>query len=219
MPFFDADHAGRNPPSAPSHPTGIMNSATSIPITSSMTMWPGSVRLQHSSATVLLVLEELADAKLRYPNAKVVIHPEARRELLSEADFVSSTSAMVQIAESHDQLIIGTERGLVDRAQLPVLQRVRLALLEAAALLLAADAEPELHQMHAAAHEVAFELRPDYFSLQDTDGYLWRATTVQRDVERIERSGTPPGPQQPQALAVSRGDDPSRQRGRVSNPR
>ncbi|HUE97096.1 MAG TPA: quinolinate synthase NadA [Longimicrobiaceae bacterium] len=62
-----------------------------------------------------LVLDELAEAKRRYPEAKVVIHPEARRELLEKADFVSSTSKMVQIAESHDELIIGTERGLVDR--------------------------------------------------------------------------------------------------------
>jgi len=64
-----------------------------------------------------LVLDELAAAKDRYPDAKVVIHPEARRELLERADFVTSTSRMVQIAESHDQLIIGTERGLVDRLQ------------------------------------------------------------------------------------------------------
>jgi quinolinate synthase len=62
-----------------------------------------------------LVLDELAEARRRYPDAKVVIHPEARRELLEQADFVSSTSKMVDIAEEHDALIIGTERGLVDR--------------------------------------------------------------------------------------------------------
>jgi quinolinate synthase len=61
------------------------------------------------------VLEELTEAKKRHPRAKVVIHPEARRELLEQADFVSSTAKMVQIAEDHDELIIGTERGLVDR--------------------------------------------------------------------------------------------------------
>lgn len=65
-----------------------------------------------------LVLEELSTAQARYPEAKVVIHPEARRELLEKADFVSSTAKMVQIAESHDQLIIGTERGLVDQLKL-----------------------------------------------------------------------------------------------------
>jgi quinolinate synthase len=62
-----------------------------------------------------LVLDELAQARARYPQAKVVIHPEARRELLDQADFVTSTSRMVQIAEDHDALIIGTERGLIDR--------------------------------------------------------------------------------------------------------
>ncbi|MDB4948382.1 MAG: quinolinate synthetase complex, subunit [Gemmatimonadetes bacterium] len=62
-----------------------------------------------------LVLDELAEARRLHPNAKVVIHPEARAELLAEADFVTSTSRMVQIAEEHDELIIGTERGLIDR--------------------------------------------------------------------------------------------------------
>ena len=62
-----------------------------------------------------LVLDELAEARARYPHAKVVIHPEARRDLLAEADYVTSTSKMVEIAENHDALIIGTERGLIDR--------------------------------------------------------------------------------------------------------
>ncbi|CAN5833319.1 quinolinate synthase NadA [soil metagenome] len=62
-----------------------------------------------------LVLDELAAARRAYPAAKVVIHPEARKELLDQADFVTSTSRMVDIAEEHDALIIGTERGLVDR--------------------------------------------------------------------------------------------------------
>ena len=62
-----------------------------------------------------LVLAELEEAKRAHPNAKVVIHPEARRDLLERADFVVSTSAMAQLAERFDELIIGTERGLIDR--------------------------------------------------------------------------------------------------------
>ena len=62
-----------------------------------------------------LVFDELASAKARYPHAKVVIHPEARRDLLAHADFITSTSKMVGLAEEHDALIIGTERGLIDR--------------------------------------------------------------------------------------------------------
>src|SRR5690606_22269297 len=56
-----------------------------------------------------------APAKGAHPEAKVVIHPEARRDLLARADFVVSTSAMGEIAERYDSLIIGTERGLIDR--------------------------------------------------------------------------------------------------------
>ncbi len=62
-----------------------------------------------------MVLDELERAKAKHPEAKVVVHPEARRELLEAADFVTSTSGMVALAEEHDALIFGTERGLVDR--------------------------------------------------------------------------------------------------------
>jgi len=64
-----------------------------------------------------MVLEELEAAKAVHPNALVVIHPEARPELLERADVVTSTSGMVRLAEEHDTLIIGTEMGLVDRVQ------------------------------------------------------------------------------------------------------
>ncbi len=62
-----------------------------------------------------LVLDELAEAKRRHPRALVVIHPESRAELLAQADVVASTARMVDIAEQHDAVIFGTERGIVDR--------------------------------------------------------------------------------------------------------
>jgi quinolinate synthase len=62
-----------------------------------------------------LVLDELDAAKKAHPGAKVVIHPEARRDLLEQADYVVSTSGMADLAREHDALIIGTERGLIDR--------------------------------------------------------------------------------------------------------
>ncbi|HSJ13512.1 MAG TPA: quinolinate synthase NadA [Longimicrobiales bacterium] len=64
-----------------------------------------------------LVIQELQEAKRAHPNAKVVIHPEARRDLLEHADFIVSTSAMAELASRYDELIIGTERGLIDRLQ------------------------------------------------------------------------------------------------------
>jgi quinolinate synthase len=62
-----------------------------------------------------MVLDELARARAQHPQALVVVHPEARQELLDEADVVTSTSGMVELAEKHDAVIFGTERGLVDR--------------------------------------------------------------------------------------------------------
>ncbi|TVP78114.1 MAG: quinolinate synthase NadA [Gemmatimonadales bacterium] len=62
-----------------------------------------------------LVLDELDAARKRYPEARVVIHPEARDDLLAEADEVTSTGGMVRLAQEHDALILGTERGLVDQ--------------------------------------------------------------------------------------------------------
>src|SRR5262245_12788353 len=46
-----------------------------------------------------MVLVELDAARKAHPNAKVVVHPEARKDLLDEADFITSTSGMVDLAE------------------------------------------------------------------------------------------------------------------------
>ncbi len=62
-----------------------------------------------------MVLDELDRIRERHPSAPVVVHPEARRELLERADYVTSTAGMVDLAAEHDELIFGTERGLVDR--------------------------------------------------------------------------------------------------------
>ncbi len=63
------------------------------------------------------VLRELDAVLERHPDARVVMHPEARRDLLDRADYVVSTSGMAELAERHDTLVIGTERGLVDALQ------------------------------------------------------------------------------------------------------
>ncbi|MCY1293467.1 hypothetical protein D9M70_427270 [compost metagenome] len=56
-------------------------------------------------------------------------------------------------------LVPFVERSNIDRAELPLLERVDLAFAKAAALLFLADREPELEQVDAAAHQVALELR------------------------------------------------------------
>ncbi|MGD2121565.1 MAG: quinolinate synthase NadA [Gemmatimonadota bacterium] len=79
-----------------------------------------------------MVLDELEFAKEDHPNALVVIHPEARQELLDRADVVTSTSGMVKMAAEHDELIVGTERGLVDKIQKDYPHKTFIALSKAA---------------------------------------------------------------------------------------
>jgi quinolinate synthase len=91
-------------------PYVVAGQETGEPEPGSIVAWDGYCYVHDD-----LVLDELAAAKARHPRALVVIHPEARADLLAHADFVTSTSRMVDIAEQHDELIIGTERGLIDR--------------------------------------------------------------------------------------------------------
>jgi quinolinate synthase len=79
-----------------------------------------------------MVLDELEFAREDHPKALVVIHPEARQELLDRADIVTSTSGMVNLADEHDELIIGTERGLIDKLQKEYPQKTFVPLSKAA---------------------------------------------------------------------------------------
>ena len=64
----------------------------------------------------------LMDAKVAHPNAKVVAHPECPESVLALADFVGSTSAIVDWCEASDarEFIVMTESGIrysLDRIQ------------------------------------------------------------------------------------------------------
>lgn len=75
-------------------------------------LWPGfcPVHEQFSS-------KELAEARKTHPQAKIMVHPECRQEILSGADYVCSTSGMLKIArQSLDrEFVIGTEEGMIYR--------------------------------------------------------------------------------------------------------
>ncbi len=73
-------------------------------------LWDGCCPI-HDSITV----EECLEAKKRYPNAKVLMHPELPKEILAFADLVGSTSAIINYALEHDdECIIGTEKSIAD---------------------------------------------------------------------------------------------------------
>jgi len=63
--------------------------------------------------------DHLMDARKKYPNAKLLVHPECIREVRKLADFVGSTTHMYNTVKSSsnevEEFIIGTEKGLMER--------------------------------------------------------------------------------------------------------
>lgn len=62
-------------------------------------------------------VEHVIEAKRKFPEAKVVVHPECTRDVRSMADYIGSTSQMVRfVKESGSKsFIIGTEVGIIHR--------------------------------------------------------------------------------------------------------
>jgi quinolinate synthase len=77
-----------------------------------MIFWPGfcptHIRIQPQYIT---------DLKQEYPQAKVVVHPECRPEVIALANEVLSTGGMCRYAKQEDvtQMIVGTEVGIIHR--------------------------------------------------------------------------------------------------------
>jgi quinolinate synthase len=76
--------------------------------------WQGYCPTHHR-----LDAEEIRAMKSRYPQAVVVVHPECTPEVIDEADEVLSTSGILRFAgeTKAEEIIIGTERGLIERLQ------------------------------------------------------------------------------------------------------
>jgi quinolinate synthase len=76
-------------------------------------LWPGYCPT-HQRVT----LKDINDLKKAFPDAKVVIHPEAPIQLCEIADAVESTGGMVDYAKSlpaGSKLIVATEVGMINR--------------------------------------------------------------------------------------------------------
>ena len=57
-------------------------------------------------------LSEAKTIKRKYPDYKLLVHPECKLEVCKFADEVLSTSQMIDYTKRHDKIIIGTEIGL-----------------------------------------------------------------------------------------------------------
>lgn len=73
-------------------------------------LWPGYCYV-HDKITAKDVLQ----SKAKLPNAKIVVHPECRGEVIDLADEALSTSQMLDYAKKSDakEFIIGTEEGMI----------------------------------------------------------------------------------------------------------
>lgn len=62
-----------------------------------------------------LTKEEVEKAKQQYPNAEFLVHPECQSEILDMADYIGSTSGIIDYATSCEakEFIIGTEQGVL----------------------------------------------------------------------------------------------------------
>ena len=63
--------------------------------------------------------QNILKARSKYPNAKVLVHPECSPDVIDLADEALSTSGMINYIEKsdHDLFIIGTENGLIEHLQ------------------------------------------------------------------------------------------------------
>ena len=62
---------------------------------------------------------EVLEAKEKYPNAQFLVHPECRKEVVELADYIGSTTGIMDYAKKsdHKEFIIGTENSIVQHLQ------------------------------------------------------------------------------------------------------
>ena len=77
-----------------------------------MHLWPG-----YCPTHMRIGVEDVHRAKASYPQARVVVHPECRPEVIDAADEALSTGGMIRYARAYEgsTLIIGTETGILHR--------------------------------------------------------------------------------------------------------
>jgi len=74
--------------------------------------WPG-----YCPTHMKIGVDDIARRKVRYPDAKVVVHPECRPDVIDAADEALSTGGIIRYARSYrgNTLIVGTETGILHR--------------------------------------------------------------------------------------------------------
>ena len=80
-----------------------------------MLLWNGACMVHE-----IFSLEKITRLKVRHPNAKFIAHPECEDAVLRLADYIGSTTALLNYTISDDakEYIVGTEAGILHQMQL-----------------------------------------------------------------------------------------------------
>lgn len=86
------------------------NYIKSITDRENMVIWAGACHV-HEEFSV----EAIVDLKGKYPNAKVIAHPECKRPVLLLAEFIGSTAELLMFTktDSSQEYIVATESGII----------------------------------------------------------------------------------------------------------
>jgi quinolinate synthase len=79
-----------------------------------MVLWPGSCQVHE-----IFSEKHLVQLKVRYPEAKVVAHPECEERVLQHADYIGSTKGILEytLKSPARQFIVVTEVGIIHQMQ------------------------------------------------------------------------------------------------------
>jgi quinolinate synthase len=93
-------------------PDQYLGHYTATKTTKTMYFWPG-----YCPTHARIMAQDILELKQHYPQAKVIVHPECRPDVVAVADEALSTSGILRYAARPDikQLIVGTELGIIHR--------------------------------------------------------------------------------------------------------
>ncbi len=79
-----------------------------------MVLWDGACMVHE-----IFSREKIAKLKVRYPDAKVIAHPECEAVVLQLADFIGSTTQLLKFSEKNEakEFIVATETGILHQMQ------------------------------------------------------------------------------------------------------
>lgn len=79
-----------------------------------MILWNGTCMVHE-----IFSLEKITRLKLRHPQAELIAHPECEEPILKQADFIGSTTALLNYtsSSSKNEFIVATESGIIYQMQ------------------------------------------------------------------------------------------------------